>query len=714
MKNRHRAARLSILVSVAAAIIGIALYLWRLDSSDRQRPNPEGAQGAGAPRQPSLAGVVTSCYGEPVADAVVRLVVESRDYGSARVDEDGAFSFDGIHDGPYELRVESETWGSLKEEGTLNPGSDRRVRLRISGRARVDGRIGGNVVVQAEGVKPRPAVESLGPVRLFRVTDSGRELLVGDVGVVRNEDVSATFAIRGLGVGQFVLEVRTGRGALQREFEVERNGQVVAIEFTLRDGRPNQQRIIVVHGTAYLTDKETSPLASRLLEVDVVRPGGVASGPPRQVYTDAQGAYRFRIRALERGTILRYSYPQAQPVVAEIEGEPGEDVRFDPDFGLFPLERVGILTTTDGVPVANSRVILHHNTRWTDNDGIFSLDGVGKGSHEVDVWYNRYGRDIVSVTASLAISTGPRRPEAVALEIDVENAVCIQVLDYSGQRPGHGVVRYALTQQELGAGSETYYQVAFRRPGRIFLAGLPYSGDLHLAARGHHRSNKAGRPPVMPTYSTLEVGLEDLQPPKVVLLQLEGSRFRSVRLIGGDDQPLSGAFATVGFSYVRPRREAGIHVQEGSGFQVSHPHEALAIQALVATSGKGAGAYALVFFDKLEETIGIFHPDGATVITRSEGESLLSATPPITIRLGVAGFVVGTVQDSQGEPVSGCRVELRLAGGEKRSAETFPNGNYFLYAGDDATQQLAILPGDGSEITIEAPVAGVMEVIRLE
>ncbi len=121
-----------------------------------------------------------------------------------------------------------------------------------------------------------------------------------------------------------------------------------------------------------------------------------------------------------------------------------------------------------------------------------------------------------------------------------------------------------------------------------------------------------------------------------------------------------------------------------------------------------------MLFDGLDEQIGIFHPEGAVVIDRSRFESLLSAAPPRTIRLGVAGFVAGTLRDSLDEPVSGCRVELTLANGQKRSAETFPNGNYFLYAGDGVPQQLAVLPGDGNEVAVESPVAGVMEIIRLE
>jgi hypothetical protein len=218
----------------------------------------------------------------------------------------------------------------------------------------------------------------------------------------------------------------------------------------------------------------------------------------------------------------------------------------------------------------------------------------------------------------------------------------------------------------------------------------------------------------MPTYGEVRVALAELRAPNDVALRLQGSRAVTVRVVGEGGELVPDAFGTVGFGYVRPPLPRGFVVREKGLTRSTRfpPYEYFATQSLVGP--KDDETYTLFVYDSPDRDLGIFSPEGAAVIKRSEIESFLSGAEPRTIRLGADEFVAGTVVDSRGEPVAGCHVELRLENGEIRVAETFRSGTYYLYTGGDEAGTVVVLPGDGSEIRIGPAVPGVREIVEVE
>ena len=241
---------------VIVMLLCVAVVLFRLQrTADQPIESPPAARNGAAtlPRvvDTELEGQVLGCYGTPLPGVLVELVSGNASKGrQCTTQADGTFRFESIPVGRHRVRATSDRWGRIERNASL-PFRDELV-LRFPGTARIVGRIHSDLHLglKERGQKLPPL--RLKTIRLFRQKEKSRTLH-SKVKIQRvSMEEGDQFDVDGLGIGEFVLEGRSGMYILERPVAIERNGEVMEIDLHLADALPIDFREMKITGTAFL------------------------------------------------------------------------------------------------------------------------------------------------------------------------------------------------------------------------------------------------------------------------------------------------------------------------------------------------------------------------------------------------------------------------------------------------------------------------------
>jgi protocatechuate 3,4-dioxygenase beta subunit len=375
----------------------------------------------------------------------------------------------------------------------------------------------------------------------------------------------------------------------------------------------------------------------------------------RRTWSDAAGRFRFRGREAGERLELRASAPGLAPAVelvtaggapvevvlgegravrGRVVGEEGQPVA-GASVGLVWLPPTRTLTTV----FVDGRRIYDHQTR-TDGEGAFLLADLPPGRYDVIVdarpaWAVR---ELASV--ELPEDRGTDLGE-VALEAAV--ALDLQVVDADGDPVEDAQVEHTAHRRRGGGGS---------RSESVMTSNTGRGGRSSTDAEGRYRLEglAPGVPLDLQVVKTgwLPAQLSQVVPPledELVVVLDRGLTLHG-RVLADDGRPASGA--SVGLT-----QRWAIDHSSGSSSQMTSTETRADDDGLFRFEG-------LRPTQRVELSATWEGLSGAVVV---EDLPQRGAPPAIEIRLIPAPRVVGTVNDGEGRPVAGARVEVLEPGG---------------------------------------------------
>lgn len=365
----------------------------------------------------TIAGIVVDESGRPISEASVSLMGTQRRPTITSTDATGAFKFEGVESGRYQLRA---------SKSGLTPAELSDVDADTAGQLRIELKSGAVLVGRVVGL-PR---EQLGNVFVAVRPVEGRPLST-------NTDPSGAFRIEGVPAGSVRVTAATGgvaspatRYAEQKTLNVAPTGET-SVELEFKDGA-------TVTGVVTKASQPLSGVEVSFQSADRRVPSVGSST------TDARGRYEVTgIQSVPHEVIVRMANFKTFTTKYTVSGSGTFDIAVptalirgrvvDGETGE-ALEGAYVDVTSPDVPNFWSDQII------TSQGGTFLFDALTPGKYEIRASKSGYGQGMKSVTVGEA-------PLEIELELEKSEGATLSIVD---GRDGHPVSTWASVKDASG------------------------------------------------------------------------------------------------------------------------------------------------------------------------------------------------------------------------------------------------------------------------